>query len=223
MNKFLKILDKPSEDELLERIEREPIVKKYGLFFSASLLSLWIAAIANILIAVKNNETPPAELYAVKKVNGGYSIENAEFVPITLPTAHNTFKNVSAWLKEAITETYSFNFLDYQEKLKSVEGYFTPEGYTSYLNAIETSGLVQEISGKKMNISIITLDEPIMINSGEFQNTEFWRFRTRVLVSYSAGSTPKEVKYIVEILIKKVPSYVNPKSLSIHEYNMRPL
>ncbi len=223
MNKFLKILDKPSEDDLLERIEKEPVVKKYGIFFAASLLSLWVAALSNILIAIQNTETPPAPLYAIKKVNDSYSVENAQLVPITLPTAHNTFKNVSAWLKEAITETYSFGFLDYKKKLESVEIYFTPEGYASYLKAVEDSGLVQEIAGKKMEISIITLDEPVMINSGVFQDTEFWRFRTKVLVSYFAGSTPKKVKYIVEILIKKVPSYVNPKSLSIHEYNMRPL
>lgn len=220
MNKFLKILDKPTEDDLLERIEKENISNKYGIFFAVSLVALCVASISNILISINNLETPPAIAYSVKKVNNEYSVQNAQIIPVTLPSGYNTFKNVVSWLKDAINESYTFSFINYEERLKSVEKYFTPEGYVSYLKAIEQSGVLNELKNKKIEITILSLKDPIMINNGFYQDIEFWTFKGPVLVSYYAGGKPVNIKYTVEVVVKKVPSYMNEKSLAIHEYSL---
>ncbi len=221
--KFLETIDPSQEDGLSERIEKEEVSKKYFLFFTASLISLWLAFILNVFMTFGSEETPPARLFSVKKKGDGFDMSQIAEVPRTLPTAHHTFKNVSSWVKDAIGETYSLGFSNFDKQVVDVEKYFTTEGYESYKKALVSSKVEANVKNKKIEISILPLKEPVLINSGVYNETEFWRFRTKVLISYFGGKEPVRQKYYLEMLVRRVPSYVSSKSLAIHEYVMLPI
>lgn len=56
---------------------------------------------------------------------------------ITIPYAHQSFKNLTSWVKDSITAIYTFDFNNFDKRVADAEYYFTRNGYSTYLNALE--------------------------------------------------------------------------------------
>lgn len=216
---LLFFLDKPSPDALDERIERELISKKYWFALGGSIVLSIMTVFFTTFTMIKRKNIEPPEAVAVQKINGQYGAHNI----ITLPYPHQSLKNITNWLKDAISATYSFNFRNFNQQIENAEYYFTPEGYATYLNALSATKIQETVLKNKLEISIIPLQEPVMINGGTRGDTEFWRFRVPALTSTAAGKEPIVQKYMIEVLILRVPAHKNHKGLGIAEFNMRPL
>ena len=82
------------------------------------------------------------------------------------------------------------------------------------------NSFISEIINKKIQVSLVTTREPVLINRGKFGTTEFLRFRAPVSISYFGGAKPIIQNQIVEILVLRVPAHQSPKGLAIAQYNM---
>lgn len=213
MKDFLFLLDPPEKDELYERISKEDIANKSWTFLGGTILAL-LGAIGIALYAINNYSTPkPAAVFEVK---AGQTRQI-----LTVDSPHQSFKNVAAWLTDAIQASYTLSFDKYNEQVANAEYYFTKEGYETYKTSMKTSGVIDQLIKQNMEISIVTKSDPVFINGGvNGKDSEWWRFRTPVLVSYYAGKEPVIMRYTVNVLIVKVPSYENIKGLAIAEFNM---
>jgi intracellular multiplication protein IcmL len=209
---FLFFLDKPIKDTILERMEKEPVVNKYWNLFAASILLLLLTSILAWFQILKFALPPPAEVFQIH----GQEVKQVR----TLTFPHQSFKNVAVWLEKAIQASYSLSFDKYQEQINGAEYYFTAEGYTSYLNSLKANGVIDKLEHSKIEISIVPTKSPIFVNSGVVGDTEWWRFRTPVMVSYYAGDKPFVAKYSIDILAVRVPAYLNYRGMAIAEFNM---
>ena len=217
MKEIIYALDRPPKDSIAERLDKESVTKKYWFNMGISIVILLITCIISAVTIVKSSTPKVPYTMAVNiKQNKGYEIT-------TLPYPHQSFKNVSGWLFDAIMLSYSFNFNNYYSQVEKSSYFFTPQGYDMYLKALTASKIETDIMLKKLDITTVPLQEPVLINSGVFSSTEFWRFRVPVLVSYYGGKTPVIQKQLIEVLILRVPAHNNPKGLSISEFNMIPL
>ncbi len=219
----LDFLDKVSNDGLTERIEKEATSKKYWLALGGSVVFLFLAIIINISTMFMKKDIPPSPLISIPKKGDGYDLAGAKKVPVTLSTAHHTIKNLTKWLNTAMGETFTFGFANYESQIQKAEFYFTPSGYQSYLTALKVTGIIEDIREKQLEVSIVATQTPILINSGVFSGTEFWRFTTPVLVSVLGTKDPVVQNFILEVLIEKVPSHLNHKGIAISQYNLRTL
>lgn len=216
----LDALDKVEQNGLSERINANPATKKYWLTLGGSIVLLSASMLINAVTIIKRKDIEPATLRTVVMKDGQLDTNNVKEVPITLPAAHSTFKNLTSWLTDAISETYTFGFTNFNEQVGKAEQYFTEDGYRSYLNALQINNTEKEIITKRIEVATIPLQTPVLINGGVFGNSEFWRFRVPVLVSIQGGKEPLVEQYMVEVLIIRVPSYISYKGIAIAEYNM---
>lgn len=219
----LDALDKVEQNGLSERIDANPAIKRYWLTLGGAIVILVATMFINVVTLIKRKDIQPATLNTVMVKNGVIDVNSVKQVPITLSSAHQTFKNVTSWLNDAISETYTFDFSNYYEQVNKAEQYFTPEGYKSYVNALKINNIEADIIGKQLQVASLPLQAPVLINSGDYGNAEFWRFRVPVLVSVQGSKEPAIDKYMMEVLILRVPSYVNYKGIAITEYNMTKL
>jgi len=220
---LLNALDKVEQNGLSERIDKNPITKKYWIALGGSIILLLGTVLVNIAALIEKKNIQPAELRAVLIKDNKIIQESIKEVPITLPTAHHSFKNLISWVKDSIRETYTFNFLNFDEQTKKAEKYFTPEGYQTYIKALQETNVEKDIKTKRLEVVTIPMQTPVLINSGVYGDLEFWRFRVPVLVSIQAGKEPLLDNYMMELLIILVPPYENPKGLAIAEYKMAKL
>lgn len=215
-----KILDffiKHPKDSLNEQIEKEPIVKKQFMFIGVSLVCLLITFLFTLLSTFLSDKTGAPIAYKVDLKE-----MTQEEINI-LPYPHQSLKNVSGWLQDAASAAYSFDFLNYDKQVRRASYYFTDLGYQTYLTALKANKVEENVVGSRLQISLVPLQDPILINSGFFGNTDFWRFKMPVLVSYYGGSKPVIEKVMIEMLVLRVPAYKNHKGLSIAEFNMSPV
>lgn len=213
MKEIIYVLDKPPQDSINDRINQEKITKKYWFNLGISIIFLILATALAGFSLVKRKDIPAATFTIDRKNN---TIQET----VTLPYPHQSFKNISGWVFEAIMASYSFDFNSYYNQVDKSAYYFTPDGYNMYLNALKVSKVETQVVENKLEISTVPLQEPVLINGGSFGATEFWRYRVPVLVSYYGGKVPVVEKQMVEVLVLRVPSFQNPKGLSISEFNM---
>lgn len=213
MKEIIYALDKPPQDSINDRINQETIAKKYWFNLGVSILFLIFATVLAGFSLAKRKDIPAVTFTIDRKNN---TIQET----LTLPYPHQSFKNISGWVFEAIMASYSFDFNSYYDQVDRASYYFTPEGYSMYLNALKVSKIENQVVGNKLEVSTVPLQEPVLINGGSFGSTEFWRYRVPVLVSYYGGKVPVVEKQMVEVLVLRVPSFQNPKGLSISEFNM---
>lgn len=219
---FKKILDflvKTPQDGITDKIEKEPIVMKQWNHLGGAILFIFLTIIFSLIsILFSNVKTEISPLT--------YKVDFQEMTQEeinVLPFPHQSFKNVSAWLQDAVSTAYSFDFLNYDQQVRNVSYYFTDLGYETYLNALAANNIRESVVGSRLQISLIPLQDPVMINGGIFGTTEFWRFRMPVLISYYGGNKPIINRVMIEVLVLRVPAYKNYKGLSIAEFNMAPM
>jgi hypothetical protein len=219
----LDALDKVEQNGLSERIDSHPATKKYWLTLGGSIVLLTGTIFINVVTLIKRKDIQPAVTSSVIMKDGHVDVNSVKRIPVTLPAAHQTFKNITSWLTDAISETYTFSFTNFYQQADKAEQYFTPEGYKSYVNALKMNNVEKDIMNKKLEVAAIPLQTPVLINGGSYGNNEFWRFRVPILVSVQGGKDPVVDHYMMEVLILRVPSYVNHKGIAIAEYNMKKL
>lgn len=213
----LELLDKSHSDVISDRIDKEPIVAKYWFNLGGAILFSIITVLLAIVAMLKYDvKSPPATVGVNVKNHTGQQL-------VTLPFPHQSFKNVSAWIVDAVTAAYSFDFNNYDAQVERAAYYFTPDGYKTYLTALDANKIRQNVVGRKLQIAVVPMQNPVLINGGTFGSTEFWRFKIPVLVSYYGGKEPVVKKTMIELLVLRVPAYQNYKGLSITEFNMSPI
>lgn len=90
-----------------------------------------------------------------------------------------------------------------------------------YIKSLEAKGIKESVMNKKVQVSILVLQDPVLIKNGFlYDNTEYWQFKVPVSVNYFAGKESMIVPMMVEALIIRVPAYKNEKGLAITEFNM---
>jgi hypothetical protein len=216
---FLYSLDKPPQDELLRRIEREKVSDKYFTAMGGTIIASLAVMVVGVLgIFIYNNQIQvPPITYSVKKLADGQYEQNQI---ISLPEPSQNVNNVTKWLKEALMLTYSFSFLNYDKVVDESYYYFTSDGYTTYKNSLNASKIKEVLDDKLMQVSLVPISEPILVKGVVVNGVARWVFRTEVIVNYTTGSQSIDEKYVIETLIVKVPPYKSVKGLGIAQYNM---
>lgn len=222
MKIIFKLLDPQATemDAIDERIEQESKVNQQVNFFGYSIVLTFAAMLIMSYCIYQSSKIPPRPTFSIKAENGYITSENQVKEIITLPVPHQSLKNVSGWLLTALNTIYGVGFDNIDEKVKSASYYFTPQGYASYLKALETSGFKEDIIRKKLKITLLATQDPVLINGDVYGDIEFWRLRVPVLISYLGGREIVTSQRMIEVLIVRVPSYKNEKGLAISEFIM---
>lgn len=220
MRSIFKILDpKATQDDAIEeRIAEEPKVTQQINFLGYSIICTLLSIFIMCYCMYKSSKIPPRPTFSIQSEKGLVTKEPIEI--ITLPVPHQSLKNVSGWLLTALNTIYGVGFDNIEEKVENASYYFTPEGYKSYLKALESSGFKSDIITKKLKITLLATQEPVLINGGSVGDLEFWRLRVPVLISYLGGKEIATSQRMVEALIVRVPAYKNEKGLAISEFIM---
>lgn len=214
LDAVFRVLLKQDKDVIFDRLNKESIVKKHWTFMAISLLCLCFVPVFGGLAVLHEKNRVPQSAKAV-------DLEKKQALDvILLEFPHQSYKNISNWIFDAIVAAYAFDFNNFDNQVNAASYYFTDEGYRSYLTALTTSKVKKDILEKKLKVDLIPTQSPIMINGGSFGDTEFWRFRVPVLISYYGGKNPVFRKSTIELLILRVPAHKNPKGLAIAEFNI---
>lgn len=160
---------------------------------------------------------PPSPKYFPVGING-------HILPI-IPTdqINQTDESVLEWASQAAVASFSYSFVDYREELQASSGFFTPNGWTQFLNALQASNNLLAVKSKSMVVSAQMISPPTILKKGVLKGTYSWRIDVPTLVTYQNDTQYTQQYNMVSLLVTRVPMINSPRGIGIEQLVVTPI
>jgi len=183
------------------------------------VLVLLISMAANLLFAFTLGwimRHPPAPKYFATSVNGRIT----PLFPLNEPNQSDSA--ILQWANQAAIAAFTFNFVNYRSELQAASGFFTSEGWTQFLQALEDSGNLEAVKAKKLVVSAVATRAPIILQKGILNNRYSWRIQMPLLVTYQSASEFSQQNNVVTMLVTRVSTLNSPRGIGISQFVVGP-
>ena len=153
------------------------------LFVLLLSVALNFGLVSTLLYHVTN---PPKPKYFATSVNG-------RLTPLTaLDMPNQSDSAVLQWANEAAIAAYTYNFVNYNNELRGAARYFTRTGWGQFLAALKSSGSLETVKQKKLIVSAVATQAPIILKKGPLNGRYSWRIQMPINVTYQSASEFKK-------------------------------
>lgn len=196
LRKFLFIFDSdPLEEEFGKSLKKYNNLNDLIGILILVLISIFIVILLVYYLYVNKKEV---EFYTInlktKQIQSIYVYDT----PIT------SVKNIINWGEKASKEIFSFNFLNYKEKLVNNKIYFSANGYNTFKTFFDESPLLNEVIKNKLEVSLTPIDTPVIVNSYKsMSGKKNWVLETPVYISYSGANPTYSRKFYLVLIIEE--------------------
>jgi intracellular multiplication protein IcmL len=181
----------------------------------ALLLSIFINVVmASLLIYLLTH--PPAPKYFATSINGRIT----PLFPLNEPNQSDSA--VLQWANQAAIAAFTYNFVNYRDELQASSGFFTAEGWTQFLNALQQSNNLEAVKAKKLIVSAVATRAPIILQKGLLNGVYSWRVQMPILVTYQSASEFTQQNNVVTMLITRVSTLNSPRGIGISQFVVGP-
>lgn len=185
-----------------------------------ALLSLIISMIANVILAillVYIITHPPKPQYFATSINGRIT----PLYPLDEPNQSDSA--ILQWANYAAIASFSYNFVNYREELQAASGFFTADGWDSFLAALERSNMLKGVVAKKLIVSAVATRAPVILKKGQISGGPYaWRVQMPILVTYQSSAVITQENYVVTMLITRVSTLNSPRGIGISQFIVGP-
>jgi intracellular multiplication protein IcmL len=183
------------------------------------ILALLISILINLVLAfmvVYMVTHPPAPKYFATSINGRVT----PLIPTDMPNQSDS--SVLQWANQAAIAAFTYNFVNYREELQSASGFFTGEGWTQFLGALQQSNNLDSVKAKKLVVSAVATKAPVIMQKGLLNGVYSWRVQMPILVTYQSASEFTQQNNYVTMLITRVSTLNSPKGIGISQFVVGP-
>ncbi len=183
------------------------------------ILALLIAILANFILGfmlVYVLTHPPAPKYFATSINGRIT----PLFPLDEPNQSDSA--VLQWANQAAIASFTYNFVNYRDELQASSGFFTADGWTQFLNALQQSNNLDAVKAKKLIVSAVATRAPIILQKGVLNGVYSWRVQMPILVTYQSASEFTQQNNVVTMLITRVSTLNSPRGIGIEQFVVGP-
>ena len=182
-------------------------------------ITLIISVIANLFLALMLGYIlthPPTPKYFATTVNG-------RITPLfELNQPNQSDASILQWSNQAAIAAFTYNFVNYRAELQASSGFFTAEGWTQFLNALESSNNLEAVKAKKLIVSAVATRAPIILQKGLLNGRYAWRVQMPILVTFQSASEFAQQNNVVTMLVTRVSTLNSPKGIGIAQFVVAP-
>jgi intracellular multiplication protein IcmL len=197
-------LQESSVVELQANFYRDSFGKMLLILFSFALIVLILIAIIFYLHFSK-----PQPL--VFPVDSEWRVQPA--IPLNQP--YLTKPNLLQWVGDVLPKIFLYDFNNYNEQLKQASQFFTPRGWTVFLNQLNNYANYNNVLNNKLFVNVEPLGAPILLNSGLLAGRFAWWVQIPIKISYSGFKSLPTQFLTLQILIVRVPTLTNLSGIGI--------
>ncbi len=183
------------------------------------IFALLIAILVNLVLGsmlVYIITHPPAPKYFATSINGRIT----PLFPLDQPNQSDSA--VLQWANQAAIASFTYNFVNYRDELQASSGFFTPEGWDQFLNALQQSNNLDAVKAKKLIVSAVATRAPIILQKGVLNGSFSWRVQMPILVTYQSASEFTQQNNVVTMLITRVSTLNSPRGIGISQFVVGP-
>ncbi|MAQ70802.1 MAG: type IV secretion protein IcmL [Alphaproteobacteria bacterium] len=145
--------------------------------------------------------------------------EDGRLVPMTALNEPNLSKPaLMSWVAQAATETMTFNFRDFRKSLQEASRHFTRQGWASFTQALQNSGIIETVQNNKQVVSAAPLSAPVIVQEGIVDGRYQWNVEMPMTVTYEAGSQSRSDTFLIRFVVVRVPKLESPNGVGIEQW-----
>ncbi|KTD28717.1 type IV secretion protein DotI [Legionella israelensis] len=183
------------------------------------MLALLVSIVVNFIMGVLLIYIithPPQPKYFATSINGRIT----PLYPLNEPNQSDSA--VLQWANQAAIAAFSYNFVNYRDELQAASGFFTPNGWQQFLNALQQSNNLDAVKAKKLVVSAVATRAPIILEKGVLNGRYSWRVQMPILVTYQSASEFTQQNNVVTMLITRVSTLNSPRGIGISQFVVGP-
>jgi intracellular multiplication protein IcmL len=200
-------------DDALEiiRLRNEFYRDNYRRVVSALLVSIVIVfVLVGSLIYVITH--PPAPKYFATDTEGRI----IKLTPLDQPNLSEPA--LLEWANLAAVAAFSYNFVNYRQELQAASEFFTPEGWTAFIQALNESLNLQAVISKKLVVTAVATGAPVVLQRGILTDSYAWRVQIPLLVTYQSASQITQQNVVVTMLITRISTLNSARGIGIAQF-----
>jgi intracellular multiplication protein IcmL len=148
--------------------------------------------------------------------------EDGRLVPmVALSEPNLSVPALMSWSAQAATEVMTFGFNDYKRRLQQASKNFTRLGWVSFTSALEKSRILERVEANGQVVSAAPASAPILISEGVVNGRYQWQVQVPLVVTYQAGSSVRDDRMLVTLLLVRVPKLESPNGVGIEQWIAR--
>lgn len=138
---------------------------------------------------------------------------------VPLSQANLTKPALLSWAAQAASETMTFGFHDFRRRLQESSRHFTRRGWSSFVRALENSGMIETVTDNRQVISATPRGAPTILAEGLLPNGVYrWEVEIPMLITYELGQTKQSQNTTLRLVIVRVPKLESPNGVGIEQW-----
>ncbi|OGT50645.1 MAG: type IV secretion protein DotI [Gammaproteobacteria bacterium RIFCSPHIGHO2_12_FULL_41_15] len=184
-----------------------------------TVLILMVSMIVNLLLGSLLTYLmthPPLPKYFATSINGRIT----PLFPLEEPNQSDSA--ILQWANQAAIAAFTYNFVDYREELQASSGFFTAEGWSQFLGALQDSNNLDAVKAKKLIVSAVATRAPVILQKGVLNGRYSWRIQMPILVTYQSASEFSQQNNVVTLLVTRISTLNSPRGIGIAQFVVGP-
>lgn len=188
---------------------RNLVVHHQNKMLKKVVLGLLGALAVSTLLNFHLGGKEPQDLYFATSPTG--SITKIE--PMNQPMLSNA--QVSAFAVEAVTETMSVSFVDYEKNLSESQEYFRPDAFRTVLDTLRNAGFLKEVVDGFYVATATPIEAPLIVREGDRMGTYAWEVKFPVAIKLQGKDGAKSVAYNANVIVERAPAHLRVRNLAV--------
>lgn len=204
----------PAEEIVTVTMKSNFYKDSYSRILFVLLLSITLnfGLASTVLYFIAN---PPQAKYFATSINGRVT----PLTPLDMPNQSDSA--VIQWATQAAIAAYTYNFVNYNNELKTASRFFTRTGWGQFLAALKRSESLEIVKKKKLIVSAVAAKAPVILQKGVLNGRYQWRIQLPVLVSYQSASENMKQRHVVSLLVKRISTLETVRGIGISQFIVR--
>lgn len=178
-----------------------------------------LLALALILVAFTLLVFASLYLFLSKPKPISFSVADNEWRilgPVSVEKSYLPTSDLLQWVSTALPASFNYDFINYTRQQKSMQHYFTPDGWSVYSDLLNNYANFNTVTAQKQFISANAASAPFILNQGLLKGRYAWWVQMPINISYSnADGGSKQQSVIFQVLVVRVPTLNNLEGVAI--------
>ncbi len=180
-----------------------------ALFNSVVMVAIIIAMLVYMF------KTVPENRYFATTVDGRIM----QLIPLDQPSMMRS--ELYAWVIQAVSDTLTFGYHDYQRRLQESTKYFTIDGWETFTTMVQNMQLLDMVGRRKLLVKAYPMSAPELQQEGVFNGRYRWvmviNFKMEMSGRGSGGGTQN---LRLRLTVERVPVLENIKGIAIKRWEV---
>lgn len=171
-------------------------------------VALLVSVVLNVVQATRKTER---DYFSVD--------EKGRVTPIVaLSEPYVTDSYLLSWVSETVSRAYSFDAQNMQRQIGDLQPEFTPDGYNQYVEALQSSGIIDFVKKNLLIVSATPRGIPVITRTGSVGGAVVWQVQIPMLVQYRSNTKSAEKQLMVQLSVIRRQTIESPRGIGISQF-----